>query len=641
MTEETPPGGQFDLFDIQSFSGWRFYMGLDRLKIITTLNNTHKDFINRDLYRLLYNKELYITAYENIKSNKGALTPGADPNETLQGFSLKRIDKLIEQMRDQSWQPKLARQILIPKPGKTTLRPLGIQGPEDKIVQEIVRMILNAIYNDKFDKNSYGFRPNLGCHDALKHIKENFDGLNYCIEGDIQAFFPSVCHHILMKLLSKRIQDQRFLDLIFKMLRAGFWKQNDGKIEKPDVGTPQGSIVSPILSNIYLNELDKWMRKWEVENIKTDHHLIKTPDTKTLRAQIKRLEKIQSINPTREIGERIRKIKLEKLKYEYYDDSGRKQRLVYVRYADDFIIGMSGTKDLAIRLKQNLTEFLYKELKLTLSQEKTNITELRTNSAIFLGHEIYIHSSVKTSVIRKFGKSPFHKRTTGKFVKVEIPIDRVVQKLHLKGFCTNTGNPISNGKLTVYDDEDIVKHYNTVLNGYLNFYSGTTKTNPKYRIRYIMKYSCAKTLAHKHKSSISKIFHKYGKNLTIKRILPPEGNSKKIKAKIISMIPSKNLEMPRFQTGVKFRDPFKIYLGKYTKSGFFACCKICGSKDNIEMHHVRSLKNIRPNTFDQLHGYLKRKQIALCAKHHRDVTQGKYDGLSFDELLKRTQQIPK
>lgn len=641
MTEETPPGGQSDFFDIKSFSGWRFHMGLDRLKIITTLNDTNKDFINHDLYRLLYNKQLYVIAYENIKGNKGALTPGADLDESLQGFSEKRIDKLILQMRSQSWQPKLARQILIPKPGKTTLRPLGIQGPEDKIVQEVVRMILNAIYNNnRFDTNSYGFRPNLGCHDALKHIKENFDGLTYCIEGDIQAFFPSVCHQTLIKLLRKKIQDQRFLDIIFKMLRAGYWSQNDGTIEKPDVGTPQGSIVSPILSNIYLNELDGWIRKWTNDNIKTSHKLIQSSASKLLRSQVERLESKQILNPTREIGEMIRKAKLDKLKIDPYDDSIRKQRLVYVRYADDFIIGLFGHKDLAIRLKQDITEFLEAELKLTLSQEKTKITDLRTEKAIFLGHEIYISSSVKTTIIRQHGKTPFHRRTTGKFVKVEIPTDRVIQKLYLKGFCTQTGYPISAGRLTVYDDEDIVKYFNTVLIGYLNYYSGTTKTNAKSRIRYIMRFSCAKTLAHKHKSSMAKMFVKYGPFLTIKQELPPDGKSKKLKFKIISMRPSKVLEKPRFQTGQNFKDPFKIYLGKYTRSKLFSPCSICGSVDNIEMHHLNSLKNIRPKTFDQLHGYLKRKQIPLCAKHHRDVTYGRYDGFPLDELLKRTQYSP-
>lgn len=613
-------------------------MGIERLRIIASLNDKDKNFINHDLYRLLYDKELYVTAYENIKGNKGALTPGAEPN-TLQGFSLEKIENLILQMRTQTWQPKAARQILIPKPGKITLRPLGIQGPEDKIVQEIVRMILEAIYENSFDRNSFGFRPNIGCHNALKYINQEFDGLYLAIEGDIQSFFPTVCHEILIKILSRRIKDQRFLDIIFKMLRAEIWKQNDGKFEKPDVGTPQGSIVSPMLSNIYLNELDIWIRKWINQNCENEHHLIKSDSVKKFNSILKRLEKEQRNNSSdKNLGNEIRKIKFERLKSgPYYDDSQKKERLVYVRYADDFIIGMNGSQEKAERLKLNLTEFLKNELELTLSQEKTKITDIRETPAIFLGHEVYINKSEKIKIIRPQGRTPYHRRTTGGFVKIEIPIQRVIDKLHLKGFCTKLGYPISNGRLTVYDDADIVLHYNMVLNGYLNFYSGTTKSNPKYRLLYIMKYSCAKTLAHKHKSTISKIFSKHGKHLTIKINIPSSNPSKTPIVKKVSLIPSAIMKRPKFQLGETFEDPYNIYLKKYTKSNLFSKCLICGSPDNIEMHHVKSIKNIQPKTFDQIHGYVKRKQIPLCVKHHKDVTYGRYDGISFNELLKYTQ----
>lgn len=607
-------------------------MGLERLKILAILNSPDKNFVNRDLYRLLYNRELYVIAYENLKSNKGALTPAADPDATLQGFSLERIDKLIEQMRNQSWKPKLARQILIPKAGKKTLRPLGIQGPEDKIVQEVVRMILEAIYNKLFDKNSYGFRPNLGCHDALKFIDENFDGLIIAMEGDIQAFFPSVCHQILMKILRRKIQDQRFLDVIFKMLRAGYWNQNDGKIEKPDVGTPQGSIVSPILSNIYLNELDKWIRTWEDKNIQKEHHLIKPPERKALISLIREKEKEYKITPSRDLGNEIRNLKLQSLNTNAYEDEWKRERLVYVRYADDFLIGLFTTVERAQRLKQELTDFLREELGLTLSQEKTKITDLRKDAALFLGHEIRIHTSEKITITRPLGKSPFRRRTTGKFVELSIPVNRVLEKLHQKGMCTKTGYPTSCGRLTVYDDEEIVRHFNSVLNGLLNFYSGTKKTNAKYRIYYIIKFSCAKTLAHKHKSSMASIFEKHGAKLTIKRNLQ---NSKKTTQ--VSLNPSNTLKKPKFQTGQKLKDPYTIYLKKYTRSNIFACCLICGSPERIEMHHINSLKNIRPQSFAQLHGFVRRKQIPLCFKHHRDVTYGRYDGIPLRELLARTQ----
>ena len=599
-------------------------MGLNRLKVIEKLNSNNPDYKNKDLYRLLYTRELYVVAYEKIKSNKGANTPATE-EETLQGYSLERIDKIISKMKNQSWQPKPARLVMIPKPGKKTLRPLGIQGPDDKVVQEIVRMILHAIYDKQFDQHSYGFRPSLGCHNALKTIYENFDGLTYAIEGDIQSFFPTVNHSTLISILNRKITDQKFLDLIYKMLKAGYWTQNTGKIEKPDTGTPQGSIVSPMLSNIYLNELDKWIRKWTEQNIRKEGTLLRPS-----RFGEKRLLKQGT-------GEEIRRYKLSRLKLDAYDDTLRKERLFYVRYADDFIIGLFTPPETAERLKKELTGFLHDELKLTLSQEKTKITDMRREPAIFLGHEIYISSSVKIKLMRPLGRTPFHKRTTGKFVKVEIPIKRVIEKLHIKGMCDKNGYPISKGKLTVYDDADIIEHYNSVLNGYLNFYSGTTKTNPKYRIYYILKFSCAKTLAHKHKSSMAKILKELGPNLKIEKEIKFRRNSTHKKTRTVTLTPNKTFKQPKFLLGKQLKDPSSIMIGKFTRSKLFATCLICGSPDRIEMHHLNSLKNIKPRTFAQLHGYVRRKQIPLCAPHHRDVTHGKYNGIPLRELLARTQ----
>ena len=207
-------------------------------------------------------------------------------------------------MKNESWQPKNARLVMIPKPGKSVLRPLGIQAPDDKIVQEVLRLILNSIYEPCFLSSSYGFRPNIGTHQALKKINDTFDGLLYAVEGDIKACFSSICHEKLLELLAKKIDDQRFLGLIRKMLKAGYWNQQSGLVEKPLIRTPQGSIVSPILSNIYLHELDLWIKCWQEANIPNwQPPLRKTPEAIATESAIRTMQRVNARKPGTATGD--------------------------------------------------------------------------------------------------------------------------------------------------------------------------------------------------------------------------------------------------------------------------------------------------------------------------------------------------
>ena len=225
----------------------------NRLNRIRKLNADRKEFVNKDVYKLLIKEESLVAGYELIKSNKGATTPALGKS-SLDAFSVKRLYKLIDLLKTESWNPSPARRIYIPKPGKAEKRPLGIQGPEEKIVQSTMTFILDAIYEPVFLQQSFGFRPKRGVHNALIKIEENYDGMTFAIEGDIKGMYDNVNHHILIKLLKKRIDDPRFIRLVWKFLRAGYMEVDQLKI--PEVGTPQGSIVSPILANIYLHELD-------------------------------------------------------------------------------------------------------------------------------------------------------------------------------------------------------------------------------------------------------------------------------------------------------------------------------------------------------------------------------------------------
>lgn len=230
----------------------------------TVLNNLVKSTIKRDykferLYRNLFNKEFYILAYARLAPKVGNMTKGTS-EVTIDGFSMKRIENLISQMRNEKYQPNPVRRVYIPKSnGKK--RPLGIPTFEDKLVQEVIRMILEAIYDKTFSKSSHGFRPNKSCHTALAEIQVKFTGAKWFVEGDISSFFDNINHHILIKLLYKKIKDERFIRLIWKFLRAGYLEE--WKYHKTFSGSPQGGIISPLLSNIYLNQLDKYMKEYK------------------------------------------------------------------------------------------------------------------------------------------------------------------------------------------------------------------------------------------------------------------------------------------------------------------------------------------------------------------------------------------
>lgn len=218
------------------------------------------------LYRNLYNPEFYWLAYKNIYANDGSMTAGAD-GTTIDGMGNERIERIILSLKDRSYQPKPARREYIAKKNSSKKRPLGIQSGDDKLVQEVVKMILESIYEPVFSNKSHGFRPNRSCQTALKQIQNTFTGANWFVEGDIHACFDSFDHHVVIDLLRKRIDDEAFIQLIWKFLKAGYMEQ--WTFIRTYSGVPQGSGVSPVLANIYLHELDKFMEKY-AENFNTE-----------------------------------------------------------------------------------------------------------------------------------------------------------------------------------------------------------------------------------------------------------------------------------------------------------------------------------------------------------------------------------
>jgi len=322
---------------------------------------------------------MFLIAYDRIKSKPGNMTKGLNP-ETLDGLSSEWIDKTIEELKDESFQFKPARRIMIPK-ANGKMRPLTIASPRDKIVQQVMYKILMPIFEPIFSSHSHGFRPNLSCHTALKEVFSTFQVTSWVIEGDIKACFDSFDHKILMDLIQLRIKDQKMINLLWKALRTGYG-ESDETIEANLIGTPQGSIISPLLCNIYLTPFDNY-----VESLREDF------DKGIKATRCKEFNKISTrFTRCRNAG-RIEDKKYYKNLMRNKSTIDRKdpnfRRLTYVRYADDWIIGIRGSRLESINILNKCNKFLKEHLKLDLSLEKTKISQLSKDKIFFLGTQIY------------------------------------------------------------------------------------------------------------------------------------------------------------------------------------------------------------------------------------------------------------
>lgn len=604
---------------------------LDNLAKKTKENN----YKFQRLYRNLYNKEFYLMAYSNIYSKEGNMTKGIDSN-TIDGMSLKRIEGLIELLKSEKYFPNPVRRTHIPK-ANGNLRPLGIPSFDDKLIQEVIRMILDAIYDKTFSEKSHGFRKNHSCHTALINIKTNFTGCRWFVEGDIKSFFDEIDHHTLIDILKEKIDDEKFIRLIWKFLRAGYienWKYN-----KTMSGTPQGSIISPLLSNIYLDKLDKKMeeliQQWNGD--KKSRRKV-NPEYKRLEGKIYRFKKKHKENwenysedEKYSIAKEFKALKHELLKIEYTNPSDENyKRIQYTRYADDFLIGIIGSKEDAQYIKDFLSDFLKRELKLTLSQEKTLITNTR-DKARFLGYDISV-SREKTPRKTQEGNLTRSKYLT---VDLYIPKEKWFKKLIELDVLEITKDNRWKGKHRPYlsnlDDLEIIRIYNTEIRGLYNYFSLAKNVNTLHKFLYIMKISYLKTMANKYKSSTGKIAkkHKLEGVLGIwyeskkgKKFTPFYNEGFKINR---SLHQNPNIDILANTQIYKARTSLidRLNAGK---------CEWCGATDvPIEIHHVKKLKDLKgKKKWEQLMIARKRKTLALCAHGskkncHNKLHTGKLD----------------
>ncbi len=578
------------------------------------------------LYRNLYNPEFYLLAYKNIYANDGSMTPGVD-GVTTDGMSLERIDKVIASLKDHSYRPKPARRTYIAKknnPAKK--RPLGIPSGDDKLVQEVVRMILESIYEPTFSDVSHGFRPGKSCHTALVKIQSTFTGAKWLVEGDIQACFDSFDHHVLIEILRRRIKDEAFIGLMWKFLKAGYMEQ--WKYHKTYTGTPQGSGISPILANIYLNELDKYMEEYKQKFSQPTRTV--NPAHRNMASRIfhykAKNDKVWNTLSAEEQKKRARILRQMRAEQRNLPTHPLRETsyksLQYVRYADDFLIGVVGSREDAERLKQDLAVFLKEKLGLTLSAEKTKITNT-AQCARFLNYDIYVSRSQDIKRLKN-GK---RQRVYYGVVQLRMPHEKWAAKLLELGAIRISKDKsgkerwkaMSRGKLMNRTDIEILSRYNSEVRGYYNYYSLAGNVSTLNHFSSLMKYSMLKTFGSKYRCQVRKIKERYVKD---GEFTVPYTTKAGPKEAIYYHDGFRKQDKPQLGQ-VDILDIYK----KYSKPNSLATrlrskqCELCGAQcGGLVMHQVRRLKDLTGQyEWEILMRKRHRKTLAVCPSCYAEI----------------------
>ena len=559
------------------------------------------------LYRQMFNKDLYLLAYGNIYSNHGAMTPGASA-ETADGMSEEKIDQIIELMRSERYRFSPARRVYIPKKnGK--LRPLGLPSWSDKLAGEVVRLLLEAYYEPQFSDLSHGFRKGRGCATALRDIRDTWAGTVWFIEGDISDCFGQLDHEVMCSILAEKIHDQRFLRLIRNMLKAGYleeWTYHDTLS-----GCPQGGVVSPVLSNIYLDKLDKFVEQELIPQYTRGDKRARNPQYR---------EKANALRQAQRHGNRAmaRNLKRQMRSLPSRDpaDPGYR-RLKYLRYADDQLLGFFGPKAEAEQIKARLATFLRETLGLELNDAKTLITHARTNPARFLGYHVIVqYCDTKLTRGRRAANGRIALRVPPGVIKAQCARYR------------QHGKPWHRPRLQNLTDYDIVKTYGAEYQGVVNYYLLAQDAGKLDVLTWHAQTSMLKTLAAKHKSTVTKMASRYrakietgdGLRTCYEARLQREG-----KKDLVARFGGIPLRQDRYAA---IREPAPAPAAYLRKELIFRLrkreCELCETGTTVEVHQVTALKELDQADPEQpawaaLMAKMRRKTLIVCRDCHEHI----------------------
>lgn len=594
---------------------------LERLAQLRKLNASPQ-WRNTDLYRLLYRKGLYAFAYQQIMTQPGAA--GAD-SASSHGFPFEEIEDTISQLRDESYQPTSVRQVFVPGSHGKSGKP-GIPSLRDLVLQKVIRLVMEAIYDSPdgplFEHTSHGFRKGRGPHTALQEVQRTWSGVNWFLSGDMRSCFDEIHHERLIALLGAKIQDQRFLNLMRKLLKSGSiareWRLRDSLI-----GTPQGGILSPLLTNVLFDGLDKY-----VEKLKEMYEKGKARKTsceyRALVAQRQALA-AQGLARSKEFRQIVRQ--LQEMPSLEADDEGF-IRLKYVRCADAWLIGVTGSRQLAEVIREKIKEFLKNELQYIPGDEKIRLVHAQTEQAEFLGMLISIGRAPHIRQSAVSSNSAGGRQSQGKPPAREVilrcPIDSLIRGLAEKGFCDAHGRPQGKGAYTSLDAEQSILRYSSINRGLQQYYRVCDNFGELTRVQYLLKYSLAKTLAEKYRKSLARVFQ----NGEIKHI----GTTSKGEQKEVRFYINRNWQRDRNAWSIKpFIDQMRLVSWQRTRSKLRAVCVLCGEGSDVTMRHIQHLRRMdKKSKHDaeliHLMGAFNHKQWPLCQQCYNKVCRGDDDG---------------
>src|SRR5258708_2195731 len=569
-----------------------------------------------DIYRQLYNPDLYLRAYGRLYANDGAMTPGST-EETVDGMSIQKIHAIIDDLRYERYRWTPVKRVFIPKRnGK--LRPLGLPSWSDKLLQEVMRQILEAYYEPQMSARSHGFRPGRGCHTALSEIRQTWKGTRWFLEGDITQCFDKLDHTVMLSILGEKLHDNRFLRLIQTMIQAGYLEE--WTYHQTLSGCPQGGVISPILSNIYLDKLDQFV----------EQKLLPAYTRGEVRKQNKRYRSlIERARKGRKRGDytRAKALLKEAQQLPAMDTNDPDyRRLYYVRYADDTLFGFAGPKEEVQELKRLLGTFLREELKLELSQEKTLITHASTQAARFLGYEIVVKQ-------RDDKHAQEGRRIDNAQIGLRVPVD-VIEKN--RAYYMRNGKPAPRSALIHDDDYSRLCRYQEEYRGVVQYYLPAVNVGWFSRLHWIMEGSLLRTLAAQHKTTVRTRNPKYKSTTET-----PFGSMKCLKA-VVEREGKKPL-VAQFGGIPLRRNPNSVLVDKlpqyvkYERNELIRRlladrCELCGSTQHCEVHHIRKLADLKKPgrrekaAWEKVMIARRRKTLIVCRDCHQAIHAGKPTG---------------
>lgn len=604
--------------------------------MIKTINenkiNTNASKIKKIKYQDIISLENLNKGLARTKSN---VAPGLD-GEVKANFTEKKIISLHKELKSQRFKPSPVKRVNIPKPDGGT-RPLGMASQKDKVAQAAILNQLEPVLENIFLNCSYGGRPNKNCHHALKAMKSKWQNVTWIINLDVQKYFDTVNHDILLKMLADYC-DQATIELIRKFLKCGYIDlyNHPDTLEKSEIGTPQGSLISPILSNLYLHLFDSFMEneilpEWNRGNERK--YISGYQTRKNLTAEERRVVESLNLKGLEEAIGRLKHNEWVKQGLPSRDPKDENfRRMYYARYVDDFIIGFTGTKAEAEDIKSIVETFLMDKLLLKTNETKSYICHSSNRDIKYLG--FYVRYLPNNKIIKDpkvpendgEGKGHQLKSISINQVQLRIPTTKILQRAVDRGYAKirkdGTIRPSSCRKLSSLDDKQIVQRFSSIIRGLMEFYSPANKRSDLWQIVAFYRKSCALTLADKHKlKTAAAVYKRYGPNLKITDPIK--------KKETVLFYPTTLKTTGNFKLGKNtitlsdnLLDPIQGSYKKNIKTSKSCQWPGCKRMKELEEHHVNPVRNIKGQNLSDYQTWLKKKQrqtITLCREHHLEA----------------------